>query len=85
MKQLVWPSNAASSGSPARYLVMFRARMSPSKLATDPALAWLVEVLIVGIDHQDVGGVAVQQAPQPVGQQRPAGTAPSTMTRLRMI
>jgi len=35
----------------------------------------LVDVLVVGVDHDDVGGVAVQQAPQPVGRQRPAGAA----------
>ena len=38
MKQFVCPSNAASSGSPARYLVTFRATTSPSKWATEPAL-----------------------------------------------
>jgi hypothetical protein len=44
--------------------------------SSQPGQAWLVDVLVVRVDHHDAGGVAVQQAPQPVGHQRPAGAAP---------
>ena len=37
MKQLVWPSKVASSGSPARKRRMFPTSTSPSKWVTDPA------------------------------------------------
>jgi hypothetical protein len=37
--------------------------------------ARLVHVLVVGIDDDDLHRVTVQQPPQPVSQQRPAGAA----------
>jgi hypothetical protein len=35
----------------------------------------LVKVLVIGIDNGDLGGTAVKQAAQPVGDQCPAGAA----------
>jgi hypothetical protein len=38
--------------------------------------AWLVQVLVIRIDDNNLGGIAVEQAAQPVSDERPPGTAP---------